>query len=217
LTQATTLTKSVEGDPTEFYFTCAAIGLRRAEIAGLLLNDFSLNDGWTLGALNIAHTLQRVPKKGLVLLDVKSKKSRRQIKLPKFFIDSYQRHLMMRGQQRIDAEKEWKEMGFVFTNRHGGPVAPERIHKIHKAALKKAKLPDIRFHDLRHTAATLLIAKGVPLRMVSEILGHSTPQFTMSVYGHVTEGMRDQTTDAFDQMYGSDADTIGVPASDKLQ
>jgi integrase len=216
LKQAAALTKAVDGDRYEFAFSCAAIGLRFGEILGLSRTDFVWSDNtFSAGVLNVTRQLQRVKGKGLVLVNLKSKKSRRQIKLPKFFIESYLRRVMIQEQDRIDAGEEWKETGLVFTDCFGGFVQHRAIRTIFKAALKKAGLPDIRFHDLRHTAATLLLAKGVPMKMVSEILGHSTPQITMEIYAHVTEEMRDQSTDAFDQIHGGDA--IGTPASDKIQ
>jgi integrase len=218
LKQAEALLKAVEGDRYEAIFTCAALGLRRGEVLGLTWTNIVLNDSCSAGVLNVARTLSRIKGKGLVLCDVKTQKSRRTIRLPRFAIEALLRRQMIQEQERINAGEEWKETDLVFTGGTGGPLMPEKINELHRDALERAKLHHVRFHDLRHTAATLLLSKKVPMKMVSEILGHSTFQFTMETYGHVVENMRDETTEAFDQMFGEKRAVVAqVVALDKLE
>lgn len=82
---------------------------------------------------------------------------------------------------------DWQENGLVFTSVSGTPIDSKNLTKRYfKPLLKKAGLPDIRFHDLRHTAATLLIGQGANPRLVADILGHSRVGTTLEIYGHVT-------------------------------
>ncbi len=98
-------------------------------------------------------------------------------------------------QDRQKAERdqwpgEWPTHGLVFTLQDGSSLDPDYLTRHFQTLSKKAKVPEIRLHDLRHTHATLMIAAGVPVKVVSERLGHSTPAFTMTVYQHVLPGMQ---------------------------
>src|SRR5581483_11526413 len=94
----------------------------------------------------------------------------------------------------------------VFTNRRGVMVHPHVLSQSFERVARDAGLPRIRFHDLRHTHATLLLKAGVPLKVVSERLGHSTPAFTMTVYQHVLPGMQRDAADLFARMMATDED-----------
>ena len=104
--------------------------------------------------------------------------------------------------QRQDLEREklgatWDEQGFVFTNRLGWPL--DGIHVLRRALrslLQRAGLPSIRFHDLRHTAATLLVMQGVNPKVVSEALGHSDVSITLEIYSHVLPDLQRLAADA---------------------
>jgi hypothetical protein len=77
--------------------------------------------------------------------------------------------------------------GFVFTSDRGEVIVPEKINVVHKEMLQRANLPHVRFHDLRHSCATLLLSKGITLKMIQEILGHADFQTTANIYSHVVE------------------------------
>lgn len=145
--------------------------LRKGENLALRWTDFEWSGNFPL-SVNIAHTLVQVKGEGFQIRDVKTAKSRHTIKLPRFVAEALLRRQLIQEQERLDAGKDWNEQGLVFTNRWGGPVIPERINELLDEALAKIEVPHVRVHDLRHTAATLLLAKGVPMKMVSEILGH---------------------------------------------
>ena len=91
---------------------------------------------------------------------------------------------------RHDWPGEWSDHNLVFTFEDGSGLGPDYISRTFRSHTKKANVPPIRLHDLRHTHATLMLAAGVPVKVVSERLGHSTPAFTMAVYQHVLPGMQ---------------------------
>ncbi len=86
---------------------------------------------------------------------------------------------------------------YVFAQPDGSPTHPHLISDAFKRLVKRSGLPRIRLHDLRHTHATLLLKAGVPIKVVSERLGHSTPAFTMATYQHVLPGMQRDAADTF--------------------
>ena len=94
----------------------------------------------------------------------------------------------------------WEDNGLVFATRLGTPMSrQELVMRSFKPLLKKASLPDIRFHDLRHTCATLLLGKGVHAKFVQELLGHATISITLDTYSHVLPGMGDAAAGAMDE------------------
>jgi integrase len=100
------------------------------------------------------------------------------------------RHRASQAQERLAAGAEWHDGGgLVFTTSRGRPIEPRDVQAEFKATLRAAQLPDMRLHDLRHSAATFMIALGLPLRLVMEILGHSTIAMTANTYGHIERGM----------------------------
>ncbi|MBO0728549.1 MAG: tyrosine-type recombinase/integrase [Acidimicrobiaceae bacterium] len=110
-------------------------------------------------------------------------------------------------QRRQDLERElagsrWKETGFVFTNRDGGPLDGDNVTRDFQRALVRCGLPRLRFHDLRHSAASLLLAQGVPPRVVMELLGHSQIGVTMNLYTKVIPVLLDDAAAAIDRVLG---------------
>ncbi len=94
----------------------------------------------------------------------------------------------------------WSENGLIFASETGEPLDRRKITARHfKNLLGRAGLPEIRFHDLRHTCATLLLSKNVNPKIVSEMLGHSTIAITLDTYSHVLPNMRDQAAKAMEE------------------
>src|SRR2546421_3801697 len=89
----------------------------------------------------------------------------------------------------------------IFCNMHGGYFHPGRIGYLFKKLLKKAGLPDVRFHDLRHSVATVLLAAKVDLKVVSELLGHSSVAITADIYAHVLPEMQREIVDKMENLY----------------
>jgi integrase len=91
----------------------------------------------------------------------------------------------------------------VFCTSNGTPINPRNLVRDFKAFLRRANLPDIRFHDLRHSCASLLAAQGVPVRVAMDILGHTNIATTQNIYTHVFDDAKRQAADAMDQLFRS--------------
>lgn len=145
--------------------------------------------------LRVTGLLQRVRGK-LERGTTKTASSARGIDLPPVLLALLRRRQAAHEQEREEAGEVWQENGLVFTTRMGTPIEPRNLIRHFKQVLKKAGLPEtIRFHDLRHSCATLLIAQGVHPRVVMEILRHSQISTTMNTYAHVLPRLqRDATT-----------------------
>jgi integrase len=179
---ATRFLATVRGDRFEALYSVAlACGLRRGEALGLRWQDGVDLEG---GTLTVRHALQRVNGR-LQLVEPKTARSRRTIALPETCVKALRSHRVRQLQERLLAGSRWQETGFVFTSTIGTPVEPDNLRRQFKAALSRAGLPAQRFHDLRHTSASLLLAQGVHPRTVMEILGHSQISLTMNTYSHV--------------------------------
>lgn len=143
----------------------------------------------------MSQALQRQKGRGLVLTETKSDRSRRKIALPAPLVAALRAHRVRQLEERLAAGSRWQESGLVFTSSVGTPIEPRNLFRSFKAALNKAGLPDIRFHDLRHSAASLMLAQGVPLRVVMEVLGHSSISLTANTYSHVMPSLVQDATD----------------------
>lgn len=184
--QARTLLDGVRTHRLGALFTVAlALGLRQGEALGLNWNavDFSA------GVLHVRAALQRVGKEWH-LVEPKSERSRRSVSLPRVAIVALRAHRVRQKKERLLAGADWKESGFVFTTGVGTPIEPSNLTKEFKRLLKKTGLPEVRFHDLRHTAATFLLAQGVDPRTIMETLGHSQISLTLNTYSHVLPALQ---------------------------
>jgi integrase len=106
------------------------------------------------------------------------------IPLPDVVATALREHRKRQADERADAGDSWEDSGFVFTTRRGAPMSPYTLSKYWRDLREKAGLGTLRFHDLRHTAVSLLLALGVPPHVVREIAGHSDIKVTMTVYAH---------------------------------
>jgi integrase len=187
--EAKRLLSAVAGQRFELiYRLTLSLGLRRGEVLGLRWQDVDL----TGRTLHITMALQRYQGK-LHLAPTKTQASTRCLPLPDLFIAALQAHRTAQALERAAAETDWIEHDLVFPSQRGTPTEPRNLIRHFKRALSVAGLPEtIRFHDLRHSCATFLIAQGVHPRVVMEILGHSQISVTMNTYGHVLpESQRD--------------------------
>jgi len=99
------------------------------------------------------------------------------------------------------AGSRWQDGDFVFTTGIGTPLEPRNLDRAYRQIVKAASLPHIRIHDLRHTAATLLLIQGVHPRVVLELLGHSQIAVTMNLYSHVVPALRKEAADQMDAIF----------------
>jgi integrase len=179
--QVAVLLESANGDRLEaLYLLAVASGMRLGEMLGLQWSDVDLD----AGSVTIRHTLSEL-NGVLTLTEPKTAKSRRRVELPDIAVSALLQH-----RKRMLAEGH-AASPWVFCNLHGGPLRRSHFHRQDfKPLLRRAKLPDIRFHDLRHTSATLLLSQGVHPKIVQERLGHSQISVTMDTYSHVLPTMQ---------------------------
>lgn len=197
--QAQAFLQHVQGDRLEAYYTVAmSIGLRLGEALGLRWLDVD----WARSTLTVQHSLQRLDGR-LQLLEAKTPMSNRAIKMPTLIVKALRAHLARQDEERLAAGPRWKESGHVFTNALGGPVEPRNMIRQYKGHLAAAGLPDMRVHDMRHTAASLMFAQGIPLKMISEILGHSSSRVTLDIYAHIYDEGRQQAADQIDEIFSA--------------
>ena len=105
--------------------------------------------------------------------------------MPEPLVAALQTHLEQQKSERAALVESWEDQNFVFATAVGTPIPPLNDYRAFQALLQRAQLRKVRLHDLRHTAASLLLAQGVPSRVVMEILGHSQISVTLNTYSHV--------------------------------
>jgi integrase len=172
-----------------------AVGLRRGEALGLRWKDVDLDRG----ELRVSQTLQRVDGR-LQFVPPKSERSRRRVPLPPVTMAALKRHHL---QAANEAAKRAGSVGpddLVFTSSTGTPLEPRNANRVFTDLLKTARLRPTRFHDLRHTCASLLLAQGVSPRVVMETLGHSAIAVTMNTYGHVMPLAQREAADRMNEL-----------------
>jgi integrase len=160
---------------------------------------------WMLEAktLHVAHALQRVPGKGLQLLELKTASSRRALQIPDVVVRALRAHRTRQLEERLAAGADWQDLGYVFTTYRGTPLsATNVIRRSYRPICRAAGVQRMRFHDLRVSAATLLLAQGVSQRVVMEILGHTSTRMTEHYTKVVPQLMKDAAA-AMDRALGS--------------
>lgn len=194
--QARVFLQAIQGDRLEALFTVAlSLGLRRGEALGLRWADIDFQTR----TLRVNQSLQRLEGK-LQITELKTKSSRRILDLPEMLINKLREHRTRQLEEKMLAGPHWQETGLIFTSRIGTPVDPRHVKRRLDPLLKKAELPHFRVHDLRHFCASLLLAQGVPLKVVSDILGHSQIGITADLYTHVLPSVRKEAINLMDSI-----------------
>jgi integrase len=186
--QARRFLEACQGERLEALFVLAVhTGMRQGELLGLHWEDVDLE----AGTLRVRTALAQTDD-GPVLTSPKSAKSRRRIKLSGAAVEALKRHKAAQNAERLKLGALWEDHGLVFPNRTGGFLSPYLLTDGSlKRPLGRAGLPQIRFHDLRHTCATILLSRGVHAKLVQELLGHANISITLDTYSHVLPGMDD--------------------------
>ncbi len=182
-------------------------GLRKGELLGLRWEDLDLAGG----TASIRRTLQRTNSSGLTALPTKTQSSERRIALPTPCLRSLAQHRDQQRQEREAAGTGWKSSGYVFTRPNGAPIEGATLTRHFTALLRRARLRRIRFHDLRHSAATLLLEQGVELVVIKELLGHAHIGVTATVYAHVRLRLQRQAIDLLSNALRHPAETTSEP------
>ena len=200
LGQARTLLEAARGEKLEaLYVLALTTGMRQGELLGLKWEDVNVESG----TLHVRRTLSTAMGEGFSFNPPKTTKSRRSIKVPQLALHALRRHRAAQLAARLKVAGLWKDHDLVFTTGVGTPIArADLFTRSFKPLLMRAGLPDMRFHDLRHTCATLLLGKGVHVKFVQELLGHSTIAVTLDTYSHVLPGMGDSLADTMDEALG---------------
>src|SRR5258706_2810757 len=188
--QARKLLEGVRGHRFEVLLALAlTTGMRLGELSGLHWQDINFEQG----TLQVRRSVSRVRGQGYKVFEPKTQRSRRMLTLPSFVLDMLQQHRTSQGevkQKAQEAGNHRQDHDLVFCNQYGSFLRPDRVRKQFQKLLAEAGLPYMRFHDLRHSAATLLLSMGVPVKVVQEILGHSNISTTLNIYAHVLPNMQ---------------------------
>jgi integrase len=197
--QCLQLLEGVRGSRAEpIYAVAIATGLRQGELLGLRWEDLDLD----AGCLHVRRALQRVAG-DWQLVEPKSATSLRTLALPMVAISALRGHRLRQIEERMAAGGQWQDWNLVFATRLGRPLDGSRVTHEFKAALGSLGLPPKRFHDLRHSCASLLVAQGVPIRVVMETLGHSDIRLTMNTYSHVSLEVSREAATRIDAVLGT--------------
>ena len=188
--------KAVEGDRWQALWVWLTLtGTRRGEALGLRWEDID----WTTQTVRIRRTVsgQAAHRQ---LGPVKTGHGQRSVALSPYLIQVLKRRQRQQLADHLLAGPQWQDTGLVFTTRTGGMLEPRNVFRRFKQLLNKAGLPPgYRIHDLRHAMATHWLSNGVPIKVVSERLGHSSAAFTLQVYGHVLPHQQAEAAEAMEQ------------------
>jgi integrase len=168
----------------------ATTGLRRGEALGVRWQDLDL-DARTLRVTQAVVLYQNKP----IVQEPKSPAARRVVKLDPETVTLLREHRTRQDAQRAALGRLWHDHDFVFCTGDGKVLNPNNLYRTLDAIMERAQVPRIRLHDLRHSHATLLLAAGTPLKVVSERLGHAKTSITLDTYAHVLPGMQDGAVD----------------------
>jgi len=209
--QATTLLDAAKGNRLEVAFLILlSYGLRRGELLGLAWADFDAKAG-TL-AVRQAVTTRKSSHRGggdtggrearIELSPLKTRRSRRVLFLTPGIIAALGEHGARQQVEREVAGDLWVDHGLIFTTRIGTPIDPDNFAKRFVQLCKTAGLGHWHPHEARHSAASVMLAQGVPLEVVSEVLGHSSIYITKDVYGHLVEGAKRDAAERMAAAFG---------------
>jgi integrase len=180
---------------TVFYLALVS-GMRKGELLGLKWSDLDL----AKGTIHVQRQLQCLNPGGYVLVPPKTKAGKRPIKLGQGMLGKLEKHRKDQELLKAAAGDKWQENNLIFTSSIGTFMDQSRISKEFKRLLTKAGLPDLRFHDLRHTSLSLLLENGTPVNTVQQRAGHSKASVTVDIYGHAMSGSQNLAADTIDEL-----------------
>ena len=178
------------------YVLALGCGLRQAELLGLRWRDVDLAGA----VLAVRQQVYRLAREW-VYSEPKTAKGRRSVSLPASAVAALREHRQRQNEERLEYGPSWEDSGLVFPNHRGRPMAKENLlRRSFWPLVERAGVPRIRFHDLRHTCATLLLSEGVHPKVVQERLGHSSIAVTMDVYSHVMPTLQKDAAERLDRL-----------------
>lgn len=185
-------------------------GMRFSELRGLSWSDVD----WIKGTISVRRQIHQMPRLGATVGEPKTHSAIRTIRLGETSLDMLREQQRRVEQSRFEAGYDWQERGLIFPSRIGTPFAPCAVQDEFHRVLDAASLPRIRFHDLRHTAASLMLSHGVAALVVSKILGHSSPSITLGIYAHSTLDMQDHAASVIEEIVAPVA--VAVPTLQRV-
>jgi len=205
------------------FYTALTLGLRSGELRGLRWQDVDFKGGWL-------HVRQKASdqESGEVVLEntLKTDASKRRIKLEPVILGVLEGHRARQGaaraaigaphpalerrRARTGLTRQWQESDLVFPSEVGSPISGSNLRRDFNDLCDAAGVKRIRLHDLRHTAATAMIRRGYPPKLVADILGHTDPAFTLREYAHVWEEQREELAPSAAHLYGYLSETLAL-------
>lgn len=178
------------------YQLAITTGMRQGELLGLKWQDVD----WEKKTLHIQRQLRYGSNDGSVFSQLKTRASARTIIIGTETLSLLKEHQQRQFYEITRMGKRWRDHDLVFPSTVGTPFNPHNLIKQYKSLLNKAGLPAIRFHDLRHTAASLMLNHGIPVLIVSKRLGHAKPSITLDIYGHLIPSMQERVAQIMDEV-----------------
>ncbi len=196
-TQVNQLLLAARGDRNEVLYHLAIVtGMRQSELLALKWSDLD----WQKKTLKVQRQLKRGDHENGYYTSPKTKAGKRSINLGAVTITHLRTCYERQRLDRLSAGEGWKENDLIFPSTNGTPMDQSNLIKSFKRFLREAGLPEIRFHDLRHTAASLMLNHGIPPIIVSRRLGHSKVSITLDIYGHLMPEMQNEAADLMDEL-----------------
>ena len=183
----------MRGDRFEaLYHVALSLGLRQGATLGLSWDDMDFD----ASTLMVRHTLQRHDRE-YRLVEPKTQRSRRTVGPPPEIVETQRRHRTRQREDRLRAGPAWSgnRWGLVFCREDGEPLSSAVVTHRFQNTLREAEQPRQRFHDLRHAAASFMLAEGVSVRVVMEVLGHSEIGTRANIYGHIMPELASDATE----------------------
>ena len=197
--------KRAEDDPFfhPLFYVAFFTGLRECELIGLTWDCVDFERG-TLRVYRQYGKLDSGPHKGEYDFSTLKNDKERTFRVAPSVLNIFRQMKVRQAEQKLKAGSSFRnKRNFIFTRDDGEPVSASTLYHHYKKIVLAMDLPEVRFHDARHTFATLSLQSGVDIKTVSEALGHASVAFTLSVYGHVTELMQQDMANKMERLIGS--------------
>ncbi|MED1666120.1 site-specific integrase [Brevibacillus laterosporus] len=198
LEEANLFLRAVKKDKPHYYMLyllAIYTGMRRGEILALKWKDCLLDQG----KISVNKSLSYISGQGIISQETKTGRSNRVISIPQSIINELKNHKNLQQEDKKLFGEGYQDNDYIIAKKDGTPLNPQYVHNHFKKFIKSLEIPDIRFHDLRHTHASIMLKIGEHPKIVSERLGHSSIQMTLNVYSHVTFDMQQESAARFDQ------------------
>jgi integrase len=190
------LLAAIDSPYVGLYHLAVKIGMRMGELLGLKWSDLQ----WGSGRLYVQRQLQDVRGMGSFFQEPKTSSGRRTLQLGEGTIQALREHIEFQAMQKEIAGQRWQENDLIFPSKIGTPLNPSNLRLDFNRVVERSGVPRVRFHDLRHSAASLMLNNGIPVIVVSKILGHAKPSITLDIYGHLYNEMQGDAARLMDEL-----------------